>query len=142
MRLWSLHPRQLDGKGLVAVWREGLLALAVVRGRTRGYRHHPQLLRFTKQRQPAGVLATYLLAVSAEAEARGYAFDRAKLGPARSRAHLTVTRGQLEHEWRHLLRKLHRRDRQRWARQRTASPQAHPLFEVVPGPVEAWERVR
>ena len=32
MRLWSLHPCYLDPAGLVAVWREGLLARAVLRG--------------------------------------------------------------------------------------------------------------
>ena len=32
MRLWSLSPRYLDVKGLVAVWREGLLADAVLLG--------------------------------------------------------------------------------------------------------------
>jgi hypothetical protein len=42
MRVWSLHPQHLDGKALVALWREGLLALAVVQGRSCGYRHHPQ----------------------------------------------------------------------------------------------------
>ena len=26
MRLWSLHPKHLDPQGLVARWREGLLA--------------------------------------------------------------------------------------------------------------------
>ncbi|MDI3502728.1 MAG: hypothetical protein PWR13_285 [Archaeoglobi archaeon] len=26
MRLWSIHSKYLDAKGLVAVWREGLLA--------------------------------------------------------------------------------------------------------------------
>jgi hypothetical protein len=32
MRLWSLHPRYLDAKGLQAVWREGLLAKKVLQG--------------------------------------------------------------------------------------------------------------
>jgi hypothetical protein len=43
MRLWSLHPQYLDPQGLVALWREALLAQAVLRGKTRGYKHHPQL---------------------------------------------------------------------------------------------------
>jgi len=81
-----------------------------------------------------------LLAVHAEARARGYAFDRTKLGRALPRARLTVTRGQLAYEWAHLLRKLYRRARQRWTRQRGLTPLAHPLFRVVPGPVAAWER--
>jgi hypothetical protein len=142
MRLWSLHPRQLDAKGLVALWREGLLALAVVRGKTRGYRHHPQLVRFRTCRHPARALTHYLRAVLAEAGARGYTFDRTKLGSGQTRARLTVTRGQLAYEWRHLLRKLHRRDRRRWAAQRNSEPQVHPLFTVVPGPAESWERPR
>jgi hypothetical protein len=140
MRLWSLHPCQLDSKGLVALWREGLLALAVVQGKTRGYRHHPQLARFARQRHPVHVLTTYLRVVQAEAGARGYAFDATKLGRLRSRVQLAVTRGQLDHEWGHLLRKLHRRARARWVRQRASLPQVHPMFRIVPGRVEDWER--
>ncbi|WP_368086417.1 pyrimidine dimer DNA glycosylase/endonuclease V [Nitrosomonas sp. Nm34] len=26
MRLWSIHPKYLDAKGLLALWREGLQA--------------------------------------------------------------------------------------------------------------------
>ena len=142
MRLWSLHPRQLDSKGLVALWREGLLALAVAKGETRGYRHHPQLVRFMRHRNPAGLIESYLQVVLDEADARGYAFDRTKLGRARTRARLTVTRDQLGYEWQHLLRKLHRRDRARWLRQRSAVAAPHPLFNVVPGGLAPWERVR
>ncbi len=43
MRLWTLHPKHLDARGLVALWREALLAQKVLRGATRGYKHHPQL---------------------------------------------------------------------------------------------------
>jgi hypothetical protein len=31
MRIWSLHPKYLDSKGLVALWRESLLAKNVLR---------------------------------------------------------------------------------------------------------------
>lgn len=144
MRLWSLHPSQLDVKGLVALWREGLLALAVAKGKTRGYRNHPQLARFKACPDPVAMLDRYLLAVHAEASERGYAFDRLKLatgdGAGPSRARLTVTQGQLDYEWQHLLRKLHSRDRARWAQQRLASPMAHPMFKIIAGPIELWER--
>ena len=144
MRLWSLHPSYLDVKGLVALWREGLLALAVAKGKTRGYRNHPQLVRFNLCKDPVATLDRYLLAVHAEASARGYAFDRSKLavkdGAGPSRASLTVTQGQLDYEWQHLLRKLHRRDRTRWARQRDENPAVHPMFRIVAGPIEPWER--
>jgi hypothetical protein len=141
MRLWSLHPRWLDTRALVAQWREGLLALAVARGKTRGYRKHPQMIRFMRTRDPARLIERYLRDVLAEADARGFVFDRTKIAAVRTRTRLPVTRGQLDYEWQHLLRKLHRRDRARWARQRKGKPAPHPLFRVVPGPVEPWERV-
>src|SRR5690349_18012947 len=81
MRLWTLHPRHLDRQGLLALWREGLLARAVLRGQTRGYRHHPQLERFRAHATPELAIDAYLAAVHEEAVARGYAFDRGKLGP-------------------------------------------------------------
>ncbi len=34
MRLWTLHPKYLDPRGLVALWREALFAQAVLRGWT------------------------------------------------------------------------------------------------------------
>src|SRR5262245_19449975 len=106
MRLWSLHPRYLDPQGLVALWREALLARAVLRGLTKGYRHHPQLQRFQSHAMPRQAISAYLAVVHAEATARGYSFDRSKVGPGRAVTPLVVTQGQLEYEWRHLRRKL------------------------------------
>jgi hypothetical protein len=140
MRLWTLHPRYLDSQGLVALWREGLLAQAVLRNRTRGYRHHPQLIRFKAQRAPRAAITAYLRAVLAEAESRGFAFDRRKIGPARRTASIACTTGQLEHEWAHLLAKLKLRDPVLYRRRRRETPEPHPLFIVVPGPKESWEK--
>ena len=141
MRLWTLHPAHLDRRGLVAVWREGLLAQAVLRGRTRGYRHHPQLERFRRCASPVGAVAEYMRAVHAEAVARGYRFDAAKLSRARDEGSIAVTRGQLQYEWEHLLAKVKSRDPE-WALAlgRVKRPRAHPLFRIVPGDVEGWER--
>ena len=142
MRIWSLHPEYLDARGLVAVWREALLAQAVLRGATRGYRHHPQLARFRRRRSPRGAIAQYLRHVHAEALARGYRFDRGLIGSAVTRGTIPVTRGQIELEWAHLKAKLERRDPTRAARcGAVAVPALHPLFRVVPGGVEVWERV-
>jgi hypothetical protein len=141
MRLWTLHPRYLDAQGLTALWREGLLARAVLRGATRGYRHHPQLQRFKSHGSPRSAINAYLRAVAAEAAVRGYAFDQRKIGPVRKRVVLQATRGQLSYEWRHLLRKLRRRNPRVHARWKTErSPQPHPLFSIGPGSVESWER--
>jgi|SRR5690606_28595833 len=141
MRLWSVHPRYLDRQGLLALWREGLLARAVLRGRTRGYRRHPQLERFRAHAAPRRAISAYLAAVHAEAALRGYAFDRSKIGAVRPVERMPVTVGQLEHEWAHLREKLERRSPELAAHHaRMRVPECHPLFFAVSGPVEGWER--
>src|SRR4249920_369399 len=106
MRLWSLHPRYLDSQGLVALWREALLARAVLRGTTFGYRNHPQLERFRFHSAPRSAISSYLQGIHAEAVARGYSFDGSKTGRARTRLPILVTEGQLQYEWNHLIQKL------------------------------------
>jgi len=141
MRIWTLHPGHLDPQGLVALWREALLARAVLRGQTRGYRHHPQLLRFQEHATPRGAISGYLSVVHTEADQRGYAFDRSKIGPVRDCDRIAATRGQLEYEWEHLLRKLRRRSPEWYRRMRSLMPVAHPSFRLISGPVATWERI-
>jgi hypothetical protein len=141
MRIWTLHPRHLDAKGLVALWREALLAQKVLNGGTRGYKHHPQLFRFARTKNPPATVAAYLKVVHAEAVRRGYHFDATKIGARRARGKLTETRGQLLYEWRHLKRKLERRDPKRLLElERLKIPAPHPLFKIVPGEVREWEK--
>ena len=140
MRLWSLHPGHLDPRGLVALWREDLLAQAVLKWAARGYRHHPQLARFRAQSSPVSFIAEYLKAVHAEAVERGYRFDATRIAPAGTAGHIDVTRGQIDFEWRHLKKKLKVRALE-WLEGQAAPPsQVHPLFRVVPGGVADWER--
>src|SRR5687768_17156517 len=127
MRLWSLHPSLLDARGLVALWREGLLARKVLRGKTVGYRHHPQLGRFRARPHPLPAIDAYLWAVHAEATARGYVFDATKLGPHRRHARIRVTAAQVAHERRHLLAKLRLRSPAAARRLRVAICIPHPL---------------
>ncbi|MEO0080728.1 MAG: pyrimidine dimer DNA glycosylase/endonuclease V [candidate division WOR-3 bacterium] len=142
MRLWSIHPKYLDRTGLVALWREALLAQAVLRGRTRGYRHHPQLERFRKHPRPRLAIAEYLRAVWKEAVRRGYRFDRHKLSPRHRVERIPIATGQVEYEFLLLKQKVRRRDR-RWYRMmpRIRTPAVHPLFRVVSGGVADWERM-
>lgn len=143
MRLWSLHPKYLDPQGLVALWREALLAKAVLRGETRGYTHHPQLERFGSHPQPRSAINSYLAAVHAEATRRGYAFDRSKIGPVRNVQPITVSSGQLAYEWQHLQNKLSVRSPAVLAQWNgVATPVCHPLFHPEPGPVASWERAQ
>lgn len=141
MRLWSLHPKYLDARGLVALWREALLAQAVLQGRTKGYRHHPQLARFRASSSPAHALARYLRAVHAESLERGYAFSANKIARGDTRARIEVTRGQLDYEWNHLIAKLSIRDpERRTLLAKTRRPDPHPIFRVIPGGIAEWEK--
>lgn len=140
MRLWSLHPRHLDPQGLVALWREGLLARAVLHEQTRGYRNHPQLDRFKAHPQPRRAIDAYLAVVQEEATTRGYNFDRSKLGRIHRVASIDVERGQLQHERTHLLAKLAVRNPALHTQWMDAALDTHPMFTPVEGGIASWER--
>ncbi|WP_019200602.1 pyrimidine dimer DNA glycosylase/endonuclease V [Tsukamurella sp. 1534] len=144
MRIWSLHPRYLDRQGLLACWRETLLAQGVLAGRTRGYTRHPQLERFREAADPLAAVCVYLAAVAEEADARGYAFDRTRIDdPAAVAPAIDVTTGQLDLEWAHLTAKLEARSPEVAERWRAVErPDTHRSFRAVPGPVAPWERAR
>jgi hypothetical protein len=140
MRLWTVHPKYLDAKGLVALWREALLAQKVLRGKTKGYRHHPQLIRFQAHAKPIAAVAAFLKAVHEEATRRGYKFDSSKIGPCRITIKLEETDGQLQYEWEHLCQKLKNRAPQVLASHKEISlPEPHPIFRVIAGSVREWE---
>ena len=140
MRLWSINPAYLDSKGLVALWRETLLAQKVLLGETKGYKNHPQLERFKKTNNPVGAIATYLRAVAAEAESRNYNFDKSKIKNLRFQNKINVTNGQLTYEYSHLLNKLKTRDPHRYNNMfSNKNIKTHPMFINVPGEIEKWE---
>ena len=146
MRLWSLDPALLDRRALVAGWRETLLAQKVLRGETKGYTRHPQLERFRDRPDPLQTIADYLHAIADEADRRGYNFDRGRIALERSTNPdpMNVTSGQLEYELAFLRQKVEGRDPD-WGRAHLDSvgkPSPHPLFAVIDGPVESWERIK
>jgi hypothetical protein len=141
VRLWSLHPSLLDRAGLVALWREGLLAQKVLLGQTKGYRHHPQLRRFAASEHPVAAISTYLWAILDEARARGYNFDASKIAMRRRAISIPVTLGQVEFEYRHLRKKLRLRDRAKLRTLAAIKPFPHPMLLLTPGGIESWEIV-
>lgn len=145
MRMWSLHPSCLDRAGLLGCWRESLLAQAVLAGRTKGYRNHPQLERFRAKPEPLEAIGRYLAGLADEGERRGYRLDRSRIveRPSATCPFMDVTRGQLLFERDHLLAKLVSRspaDAARLASLPLDQVPAHPVFRVVEGPVAGWER--
>jgi len=141
MRLWSLHPRYLDSKGLVALWREGLLARAVLLGLTKGYQNHPQVIRFRNHPEPLSAIDYFLEQVYLESMQRGYHFSADKITLGQYPQTIPVRLGQVEYEIAHLSRKLAARCPERLPiLTNNLSPQLNPLFVVVPGEVESWEK--
>ena len=142
MRLWSIHPRYLDRAGFLAVWREALLAQCVLQGKTKGYRNHPQLVRFIKLCDPLGGIGSYLDGIYHESARRGYCFNEQKINPSRLDKRITVTSGQVQYEWCHLKNKLRQRNRKvLMALQTILQPDVHPLFTVIEGGIEYWEKI-
>ncbi len=140
MRIWSIHPKYLDTKGLVALWRETLLAKNVLEGNTKGYKNHPQLIRFKNSDNPINAINQYLSAVYQESQARGYNFNIAKFGVGFQPQTLFVTKGQIEYEMEHLLKKLKIRDFNKYNQLiNLQNIEPHPLFKIVEGEIENWE---
>lgn len=140
MRIWSIHPKYLDTKGLVAVWREGLLAKKVLEGKTKGYKKHPQLVRFKEQKNPMKSINAYLQEICKEAKKRGYCFDRNKIQESDAKK-ILVTRGQLIYEFEHLKKKVKKRAQTKYKEIRAVKRvQQHPLFKVEKGEKAAWEK--
>jgi len=139
MRIWSLHPKYLDTKGLLAVWRETLLAKHVLEGKTKGYKNHPQLFRFKQMPHPLHAINHYLSEIYNEAVSRNYRFDKSKIDNFQP-VSIAVTRGQLEYEMKHLLKKLSIRDKERFEQLCRLKRIEHaPLFNVKDGDIEHWE---
>lgn len=141
MRLWSIHPEQLDHVALVSVWREGLLAKKVLEGNTKGYKNHPQLDRFKAASDPLASINAYLHAIADEAERRGYNFNRSKLETYIKVEPIPLTNAQLEYEWQHLLSKSKSRTPEHHASASALVVKPHALFIIVTGPIEPWERI-
>jgi hypothetical protein len=125
--------------GLVALWREGLLAQKVLQGQTKGYRFHPQLARFQATKNPIASISTYLWTVVDEAVARNYNFDSTKIAMRRRTISIRVTQGQLNYEMKHLKKKLRVRDPARFRALRRTALRPHPMMRVVAGKIESWE---
>lgn len=140
MRLWSIHPKYLDQKGLVALWREALLAQKVLQNKTIGYKHHPQLIRFKNTDDPLAAIGSYLEEVFMESLKRGYYFNPLKINQRRMKSKIEVKKGQIVYEFEHLNSKLKNRDIQSYDINKTVqSPDPHPLLKIIAGDIESWE---
>ena len=143
MRLWTINFKYLDTKGLVALWREALLAKNVLEGLTKGYKNHPQLIRFYTHQNSIDVINAYLFEVYKEACTRGYKFDVAKVGKfdAENLSKIAVTRGQIEYEFSFLQEKLKLRDLKKYKENlNVKNIEISTIFTKIDGDIELWEK--
>lgn len=142
MRIWSISPKYLDTKGLVALWRETLLARKVLENKTIGYRNHPQLIRFRERENPINAINFYLKVLYDEAVSRNFHFDKNKTDLYNNNYKIPVTRGQINYEFTHLKNKLISRDHDRFLTiSKIRDPDPHPIFVIKEGDIEIWEIV-
>ncbi|MBE9487717.1 MAG: hypothetical protein IMY73_00890 [Bacteroidetes bacterium] len=143
MRLWSLHPKYLDNIGLIACWREGLLARKVLLGETKGYKNHPQLIRFKKLKDPIKALDSYLFWILKESENRGYNFTKNKIDKFYENIKIDITKNQIEYEFEFLKRKLIKRNPYLYNNLiDIENPESNPIFNIIEGEIEEWEKVQ
>lgn len=142
MRIWSLHPKYLDTKGLVAVWRETLLAKNVLEGKTNGYKNHPQLNRFKETENPIDAINEYLSEIYFEASNRNYNFNKDKIDWNFKPTIITVTNQQVDYEYKHLLKKLEKRDLDKYKLLlKIKNIDTAKMFKVIQGNIEKWESI-
>ncbi len=142
MRIWSIHPKYLDTKGLLALWRETLLAKHVLEGKSKGYTRHPQLDRFKRTDNPVESINQYLAIIYQDADKRGYHFNKNIINWNFAKTKIAVTKGQVNFEKKHLLNKLKIRDIKKYITlSETENIDVHPLFEVIEGNIEPWEKI-
>jgi hypothetical protein len=143
MRLWSIHPKYLDCRGISGLWREALLAKDALEGKTKKYINHPQLRRFKEQKDPAKFIRTYLLYIWKDAVRRSYKFDKTKIGKGFTKKKIKITKGQIEYEFKHLKNKLKRRDPIKYKELiKIKMIEQNPLFAVIKGKIEEWEKIK
>lgn len=142
MRLWSIHPKYLDVKGLSGLWRESLLARKILLGKTKAYANHPQMCRFHALRKPLPAIDTYLKHIYIESCNRGYCFNRKKFGNKFRTAKINIKKGQIEYEFKLLKKRLKIRAKEKYKeliKVKKIAP--NPLFKIVKGKIESWEKI-
>jgi hypothetical protein len=144
LRIWRIHPKYLDWKGLGALWRETLLAQAVLMGKTKGWKNHPQLTGLREHPQPIKAVGYFLKEVYLEAKGRGYNYNYGKiLEPVEIINQIAVSDGQLRYEFEILMGRLKERTPEKyWSNEnlKVKDPEPHPLFKVVKGSPAEWEK--
>ena len=88
------------------------------------------------------MLCNYMHTLVDEAERRGYSYNRSLIQLPQDSQILAETNGQLEYEWQWLAKKLKMRDPQRYVALKAIKPSCNPVFKIVAGPIQPWEKIK
>jgi len=112
------------------------------------YYNHPQLHRF-KTEDGIRYLKFYLWEIYIEATERGYNFNKNLIGKIKEKSFikLFVSDRQVEYEFNHLQGKLKDRDKDKYEDNcnrlhEDKSIDTNPIFAVIEGDIEEWEKVK
>lgn len=142
----SISPESLDRQDLVSLWRESLLARKAIEKKNKDYENQPQLRRHKDSFNPLTNINYYLSSVHEEAQKRGYDVDAKKIALLKNKMKDTkVSNGQVNYEFKHILKKLEDRDYGEFSKIKEAgmgSIKTNKTFKVVQGNVESWEKAK
>ena len=139
-RIWSLHPKYLDGIEIFFLWRNCIMAKKILDGTEKVNRKFPHLARFESSSNPIGAINIYLSEVYKIASTHGKNFKLDKFDDSFKDISLNVTKGQMEYEVELFKKKLRNRSSDTNAlifKIKIIEP--NPLFKVVEGNKEAWD---
>lgn len=150
MRIWSFHPKYLDKQGLSRAINEGIAGNKALRKTGEGYppswEKHSQLERFKTTAIPGIYSQLYLDRLfmikynswMLETNQEPFFDDIENPYPK-----LKVTIGQLKYEWQRYLKKISKRSPKLYEELKSIElPEPHPLFNIIDGDVESWEKVK
>lgn len=156
MRLWTIHPKYLDGKRLTSQWKEGIQMMHIWKeigenpepAKRLGYVSHPQVRRLSNLLVADSGLISLLLhqhltAVHEESVQRSYSFNKKlidDLAPdCKNAPKVYVTMGQVAYEFALMATKNNE-----WSQKVAIDPYmlCNPIFQVVSGSIESWEKTK
>jgi len=134
MRLWSIHPEYLDSIGLVALWRESLLAQKVLKSETQSHKNHPQLKKFKACPHPQYAIANYLVEIWKESQRRGYNFNKEKIRHTKIVEKIPITQSELKCEFDLLRERLKKRTPSKYQNLLSVKEiECNPIFKITEG---------
>jgi hypothetical protein len=115
-------------------------------GKTKGWKNHPQLIRFKNHNAPIHAIGFYLFIIYNEGCKRGYSYNKSKMFKIVEKVSMiNISKEQLAYEFEILKNRVRGRDHTKFLEllefgKKESYPKPHPLFHVIDGKVALWEK--